>query len=584
MMKRNALYFIPLLLIVLGACQDDLEPKVDNNYGNEDTWRLPKKAEGVLMNAYAHIDNQFDGNGGNFLDVATDNAVTNIFGSGLHALGNGALSAQANPLGLWNTAYAQFRNIHLFLDHGLNVVYIRTDHQLDSLNKARLKGEAFFLRAWWSFQLLQVYGGKTIAGEALGYPILTKTLTDLEATDADLFKRNTYEECVAQIALDCDSAAYYLPLNYAGGDQITGVANLGRGSQSAALALKSRVYTYAASPAYQPDEITQITGLGSFPIANEGAYNAKWERAALETNSVIQKIGNFSRLKDTDFNAQTTPSEFIWRKYHNNRSMEVRNYPPFYYGNGVTAPSQNLVDAFPMKNGYPIDDPRSGYDEQNPYIGRDPRLDLNVFYNGRLLGEQALETFSGGKDAQGTHQKATRTGYYLRKWLSVSTDILDPENLKNVAHYHALLRKTEVYLNFAEASNEAWGPTVIGPGCSQSALDVVSAIRAAAGINSADYLNEVAAQGKEAFRELIRNERRLELAFENHRFFDMRRWLLPLNEPVMGVRITRQPDGTLSFENFEVEKRKFDDIRYYYLPLPYEETVKNPSLVNNAGW
>jgi hypothetical protein len=586
MMKKINLYYILLLVIIFSACEDGLEPKVDNTYGDEDTWRLPEKAEGVLMNAYANVDRQLDGYGNNFLDVATDNAVTNNFGAGLYALGSGSLSPQSNPLGIWDQAYNQFRYIHLFLENGLgeNITYILTDNKADSLYKERLKGEAFFLRAWWGFKLLQHYGGKTNEGEALGYPIITRTLTDDEATDPGRFKRNTYEECVEQITADSDSAAYYLPAAYAGGDPVVGDVNLGRATQLAAIALKSRVYTYAASPAYQPDDITALADMGSFTVVNEAEYIAGWERAAQESNAVINEIGNFISLKANHFNAANTPNEYIWRSYHNNKSMEVRNYPPYYYGNGVTGPSQNLVDAFPMQNGYPIDDPRSGYNPQDPYSGRDPRLDLNIFYNGRVLAGEPLETFAGGKDSQQTYQKATRTGYYLRKWLSTADNMLDPESPQNDHHYNARLRKTEIYLNFAEASNEAWGPTTIGPGCNQSALDVISAIRSTAGINSDDYLNEIAGQGKSAFRSLIQNERRVELAFENHRFFDMRRWLLKLDEPVRGMKITREEDETLSFEPFVVEERNMSDIRYYYLPLPYQEVVKSPGLVQNMGW
>src|SRR5690606_18434708 len=170
-MMKNLLYIF-FILLLFSACENNLDPKPDNSYGDSDTWRLPGYAEGVLMNAYADIDNQIDGYGGNFLDAATDNAVTNNFSSGVYALGGGAFSPWTNTLGVWIKAYAQFRNIHLFLDNGLgdNVTYVLTDRTTDSLYKLRLKGEAYFLRAYWGFKLLQNYGGKTDGGQALGYP------------------------------------------------------------------------------------------------------------------------------------------------------------------------------------------------------------------------------------------------------------------------------------------------------------------------------------------------------------------------------------------------------------------------------
>ncbi|MBA9078629.1 RagB/SusD family nutrient uptake outer membrane protein [Rufibacter quisquiliarum] len=584
-MKKYTFYSLLFLCMSIAACEDILEPKVDNTYGDEDTWRLPEKAEGVLLNAYANIDRQFDSYGNNFLDVATDNAVTNNYGSAFYTIGGGAISSPSNPLAIWGDAYTQFRNIHMFMEKGLgeNIIYNLTSATTNQQHKNRLKGEAFFLRAWWGFKLLQHYGGKTNNGQALGYPIITRILTDQEATNPGLFKRNTYQECLDQISRDCDSAAYYLPTTYAGEDQIVGSAQIGRATKLAALALKSRAYTYGASPAYQPNDVTQITGMGSFTVVNNATYLANWEKAAKVSYEAITQLGNFSNLIAKNYNAAATPSEFLFRFYHNNRALETRNYPPSYLGSGFTGPSQNLVDAFPMKNGRPIGTPLSMYDPNSPYAGRDPRLDSTILRHGGSLGGVPLDMVLGGKDAQGAFPQATRTGYYLRKWLSDIPNMLDPESPQNDHHYHVLLRKTEVYLNFAEAANEAWGPTGTIPDGNISALSVLKSIRTAAGLNSDDYLGEVAGQGKSAFRALIQNERRIVLAFENHWFFDMRRWLLPLNNPVMGVKITRDTNGALQYNKYEVEKRGFNDVRYYYLPLPYDEVVKN-QLVNNLGW
>lgn len=158
------------------------------------------------------------------------------------------------------------------------------------------------------------------------------------------------------------------------------------------------------------------------------------------------------------------------------------------------------------------------------------------------------------------------------------------ENPGNDHHYHALLRRTEVFLNLAEASNEAYGPLGIGPGQSQSALEIIKSVRSRAGIQNHAYLDEMAAAGKEAFRKVIQNERRIEMAFENQRYFDMRRWVLPLNEEVMGALINLESDGTRTFEYIPVEPRIFNEVKYYYLPIPYNEIVKSQNLVNNLGW
>tara|TARA_R110002049_G_scaffold993_1_gene7055 strand:- start:9046 stop:10749 length:1704 start_codon:yes stop_codon:yes gene_type:complete len=561
-----------------------LDPEVVNTFEDEATWSFPDYAEGVLLNAYANIPSSFSSYNNNFLDVVTDNAVTNDFGSAIYEAAIGGIRPNSNPIGVWNTAYDQFRNIHLFFENGLgdNVSYDIQNPSTDEAFKSRLRGEAFFLRAWWGFQLLQIYGGKTDTGIALGYPIVTRTVTEEELNDVEGVSRNTYADCVKQIIKDIDSALVHLPLQYNGSSPVTGNTNLGRADDQVALALKSRVMLYAASPAYQNDDITNITAMGSFSVADEIAYTNKWVLAAQAAEEALGLMGNVPGLDEGNFNSNNTPGEFVWRKYQNNNALERQNFPPLDYGDGDTSPSQNLVNAFPAANGYPIDDSRSNYDPQNPYNNRDPRFYLNIMYNGRDFLGDPLETFEGGKDTRSVNVNATRTGYYLRKWLALQ-DLLNIESPSSTHHYHALIRKTEILLNFAEAANEAWGPTTVGPGASQSALAAINKIRSNAGIGNNAYATEVATMGKDEFRKLIQNERRLELAFENQRFFDLRRWVLPLDLDVKGIKIIKADNGTLSYDDFNVEQRGFTEIKDYYLPLPYEEQVKS-NLVNNLGW
>lgn len=583
-MKSKNTYLFLFIFIAGLTVSCDLDPTAVNTFDDEATWSFPDYAEGVLMNAYANIPQRVTNYNDNFLDVATDNAVTNSYGTGIYEVAVGGISPTLNPVGRWNTAYDQFRNIHLFLDRGLgeNITYNLTDSVADAEYRSRLKGEAYFLRAYWGFQLLQEYGGKANNGKALGYPITTRTPTDEELNNPQNTTRNTYLECVQQISDDLDTAMVYLPVRYSGSSTITGVSGLGRGDDQIALALKSRLMLYAASPAYQDDSVTSLDGMGSFTVLDEGFYNARWIMAAQAAQEALDIIGNVPGLKESDFNPNNTPGEYIWRKYHNDRVLENQNFPPVDFGNGNTSPSQNLVDAFPAQNGFPITDARSNYDPADPYANRDPRFYLNIMYNGRDFLGDPLETFEGGVDSRAESPNATRTGYYLRKWLALQ-DLLNRQNPSTAHHYHALIRRTEVLLNFAEASNEAWGPSAVGPGMSMSALDAIKKVRSNAGISDATYVEEVAAMGKADFRTLLQNERRIELAFENHRFFDMRRWFLPLDTQVQGIKITEQQDGSLNYEKYNVEERGFKDLRDYYLPLPYEEQIKS-DLINNMGW
>ncbi len=247
---------------------------------------------------------------------------------------------------------------------------------------------------------------------------------------------------------------------------------------------------------------------------------------------------------------------------------------------------------FPL-TGYPATDVRSGVDLSDPdfdltqlYAVLDNRFALNVYYHSATFGDsgQPLDMSEGGKDSPSFSENATRTGYYLAKFVSKKSAMLNPIQTLNSVHYNPLLRKSEVLLNFAEAANEAWGnPTVKAEGCLYSAYEILKTIRSqAGGINFDLYLDEMA-QSKDSFRKLIQNERRLEFTFENHRYFDMRRWVLPLNEEVEGVAVTRKEDGTFSFKVQKVEQRKYE-VKNYFMPLPYAELEKNKNLMNNQGW
>lgn len=574
------------------SCEDVLETKTVNEWDENKVWNLSDLAQGVLMQAYSAIPNTPNCFDINFLDVATDNAVTNSYASNIYKAAIGGITGADNPIGNWDVCYKQMQNIHEFMEKGLrdDLSYDRVNPETDAAIKKRLEGEALFLRAWWGFALLQRYGGRTDDGEALGYPIITRFITIEEGKHPENFKRNTYQECVHQIMEDCDQAMKKLPDTYTGDDAIVGIENTGRATSLAAAVLKSRVALYSASPAFQSSKIVTLNHGADYSIADQEAYQKQWEYAALISNAVLllDGFGSYTPLTASNLAdaPTTTPADFVFRNYYNTNGMETNHFPPFYRGAAHTVPSQNLVDAFPAIDGYPIGVSKQ-YDPDFPYANRDKRLDLNVYYQGRQFGDNStsIDVVAGGKDSKEFHHQASRTGYYLAKFMSKKKDMLTPTQMLSAIHYNPLLRKSEVFLNFAEASNEAWGPKVKGPDCQYSAYDVLKMIRhLSGGLPENDaYLEEMSAS-KELFRKLVQNERRLELAFENQRYFDMRRWLLPLDESVKGVIVTRDANGTLSYATETVEERKFNDVRFYYLPLPHAELLKNPNLKNNIGW
>ena len=593
----NRLYIILAGILLVSGCEKALDTKVTWQIGDEDVWRVPELAMGVLHKAYNGISNRPDCYAENFLDAATDNAVCTQHSASVYKLGQGAMTSFNNPIGNWSTCYNMLEYVNSFLENGLsdNVLYNREDPDKDAQIKDRLRGEAYFLRAWWHFELLRMYGGKSADGKALGVPVADHYISYEEASENGMFIRPSYQATVDFICNDLDLAMELLPASYSGSDQNFGDTQIGRATSGAAAVLKSRVLLYSASPAMQDDDIVKITGMGTYEVVNPGIYQKKWELVAKQIARILtmEGFGTYVPLLPSDIaDAQSESSDFAFRRYFNNNLLEANHFPPYYFGKSMTVPSHNLVKAFCAKNGFPVTDPRSGVDISGPafdmsrlYSVMDDRFARVIYSQGSVFGNSgtALDMSEGGRDSHGYNENATTTGYYLAKFVSTVSGMLNPVASAGSAHYNPLLRKSEVLLNYAEASNEAYGPKVVGEGSSVSAYDIIKSIRSlAGGIMSDAWLDECAG-GKDTFRALIQNERRLEFAFENHRYFDMRRWLLPLDEDVCGVEITRNEDNTFSYKEKVVEPRKYT-VRDYYAPLPYAEISKNPNLVNNTGW
>lgn len=579
-------------LAVMTSCEKMFKPKTVGEVENDVMWTVPDMAKGVLMGVYNDIPKRFDSFSGNYLDAATDNAVTNSFAEGIYQLGLGGVSSTNNPLGVWSTCYNEFQNIHLFLEKGLteNTRYVPEDEEGELAEKNNLRAEALYLRAWWGAYLLKFHGGRTADGQVLGYPIVTKYVIPSEARDFDNIKRHSYQECVEQICSDCDEAAAVLPANATG-------AYIGRATAKMAEFLKARVLTDAASPAYQPASIVTINGMGDYTIVDEAAYKKSWERAAAQCRKVLSLCGdpaytamNRTDIVDINQSNPVTPAHFIFRYYSLSNESERRHFPPFYYGNSQTMPSQNLVDAYPMKeNGYPITDPTSGYNPADPYTGRDDRFEFTIYHQGSKFGENetTIDVVEGGRDAQSFMSggnRASRTGYYLHKGISERADMLNPVQSVNSLHFYPMMRLAEIFLDLAEALNEIYGPEGTGAEGGESAYDIIKDIRKKSGGIVNDLYIETVKGDRDKFRDLILNERRLEFAFENFRFWDLRRRLLPLDEPVRGIDVTRTENGELHYTVKDVEKRGFDNIRYYYMPVPYTEVKKNPALQNNMDY
>lgn len=589
------LAFLPLLT----ACDDLFEPALENNRDLEAMYKEPSYAQGILANAYIILPYETSPTS----DLATDDAVTNEISNSYLRMATGSWTANNNPVSQWQNRFNAIQYINLFLENVDKVEWAK-DERISTMFLDRLKGEAYGLRALHMYYLLRAHGGKIADGTLMGVPIILKS----EGPDADFnHARATYSDCVKQIMEDADKAIELLPLDYKKFEDSEipekykniGVTNASdyrrvcgeefRGLMSGRIALAVRAQTalLAASPAFQ-------SGSGM-----------TWEQAADYAAEIVEKANGgggcgldangleWYALADNDYGTGGSPAEVIWRSSTDeNNTLEAANFPPSLYGNGRVNPTQNLVDAFPMANGYPISETSSEYDAENPYNKRDPRLAKYIVYNGGKQGPNDSEIITGtyGTNTDVVNKesgRSTRTGYYLRKLLRKECNP-NPQYNTTKKHYTARIRYTEMFLIYAEAANEAWGPQNSN-GHRYSAYDVIKAIRTRAGLgtdNGDAYLESIKNNNdKDKMRELIRNERRIELCFENFRFWDLRRWnvnLTKLNEIALGVEISKS-GATMKYTPLEVENRKYEDYMIYG-PLPFAEVMKWSNLEQNVGW
>ncbi|WP_069660991.1 RagB/SusD family nutrient uptake outer membrane protein [Arcticibacter eurypsychrophilus] len=586
-MKKIILTCLSIALF-FAACEKDMfDPAIENNLELENAYSNASYAQGLLLNGYARIPS----NNWSFNDVATDDAVTNDRTSQFLKISTGQWTAINNPLDRWTGGRSAIQYLNLFLSVSDSVEWA-IDPKISRLFSDRMKGEAYGLRALHMYYLLQAHAGKSPSGELLGIPLLLKPET---VTSDFNIPRATFQECIEQVYKDLDSAEELLSLDFediASDAQVpskyTGVNKddynrvfgfyfRGRLTSRIAKGIRTKAALLAASPAF-----------------NAGNATA-WADAANDAAEVIDLKGGVNGLAangrtwylGTEVDGLASginPSEILWRTdIGTNNDLERTHFPPTLYGSGRLNPSQNLVNAFPMANGYPISDlANSGYNSASPYAARDPRFQLYIMVNGSTAGTSStvINTSADSPTNDGLNkvETSTRTGYYMRKLLRQDVN-LNPSTTSTQKHYVPRIRYTEIYLAYAEAANEAWGPTATG-GHAYSAYDVIKAIRTRAGVGTTNgdaYLESVK-NNKDQMRVLIRNERRLELCFEGFRFWDLRRWNANLNETAQGVSIT---NGGFSIIN--VENRSYQSFMNYG-PIPYSETLKYNNLTQNSGW
>lgn len=594
------------------ACDDLFSPAKENVQDLTGKDDQPAFMEGVLANAYVLLPFS----NGPVSDVATDDCVSNDETNGYRLMASGTWSSNNDPTSQWQSSRHAIMYLNNFLSYAQNVNW-SDDERINQAFKLRLSGEAYGLRALFMYNLLRAHGGWGDDGVLYGVPIVTEP--EGASTDFNV-PRNTFKDCMDSLMADVNRAIELLPEDYkdvsmetdipaqyrAIGitnpveyNRICGVHFGGRMSARIAEAIRAMATLMAASPAFSEGSgytWEQAADYAAVVIDHIDRGQAVADGGSVDALTGVASNGytwyaNASEI--ADLGAGVNPAEIIWRGGRNkDNPLETDNFPPTLYGNGRINPTQNLVDAFPMANGYPITDERSGYDLNDPYTGRDPRLTTYILVNGGTAGISNSVIITGNYGTTTNDQLnqenrySTRTGYYMKKHLRQDVNI-NPSSLNPQFHYTAYIRTTEILLDYAEAANEAYGPKGTGSHA-YSAYDIIKAIRARAGVGGTNdpYLEEMA-NSKETMRELIRNERRLELCFENKRFYDLRRWQVPLeqlNETARGMQITQNVStAALIYTPITVENRAFKDYMYWG-PVPYSECLKFSNLQQNKGW
>lgn len=564
MKKINILLSSSIAVLLLSSCNPILDREMILTMTEKQALESYDVAQKRVNGLYTYLPNGFSPVGGAMMAAASDEAEYSVASSSVHMFNNGSWNPLNNPDNVWTYYYQGIRQATLFLETADQINMERykldpqnqADYEMRMANIERWKYEARFLRAYFYSELVKRYGGVPLANE----------LMDMD-TDYRNIPRNTLQECIDFIVDECGQVAPHLPAVYQASD-------MGRVTRGAALALRSRVLLYAASELFNNPVWAQGYERKDLISLSGTDRQTRWENAAKAAGEVLwgadvaeagyKLSGNYQSL----FRSFSDNEIVLVRRNGYDNSFEKSNYPiGADQATGGTAPSGNLVDAYETTGGrtFTWKDPSMA---ARPYENRDPRFAATIMPNNSTFQGRPVECWEGGADGPDKNN-ASRTGYYLLKYVDPELKLLQGQS---AIHSWIIIRLGEIYLNYAEAMNEAYGPDAKGI-YGKSAREAVNEVRGRVG------MPDVVADSKEEMREKIRHERRVELAFEDHRFWDVRRWMTApddLNTPLKGVKVTRLSYNSFEYQSVEVESRSFKRSMYFY-PIPQNE-------LNITGW
>lgn len=560
---------IKLLIIIvlsplLSSCNDLLNYKEISDYSKEAAFDTYDRAFQTATYVYSFLQGDFlSDNSNNPLNGASrsagcDEAEYIWPWSPVHTFYDGTWTATKTVDDQWAHYYAGIRAANIFLENGVGLTFPNERFGTDYASRMRLynnlQWEVRFLRAYYYFELVKRYNN---------IPLVEKVLTEEEANNVE---QTSFENIVEYIVNECDTTIKYLPRIY-NQDYSN---QTGRITKAASMALKSRALLYAASKLHNPEHTTQ-----------------KWIKAAVASKQLIDSMTVFGVPSLSQFATVTSPDNhtcpeiILGARCAYSNQPEATNFPiGFEGGNTGNCPTQNLAECFGVKR-------TKVFDPANPFsTDRDTRLLLTMVTNGSIFCYNDTIDISEGSPSGQPSNGATKTGYYLKKFLNKDVSITKASTTTS-SHTFPIFRYAEVFLNYAEAMNEIYSDfnhVEPGLGLNISALSALNKIRGRAGLGLAVYATSDFSTNDD-FVTALRKERMAELAFEDHRFWDIRRWMIgPQTTVIKRLKITKNPTtGKYIYSVYETNNRIWDDKMYFY-PIPQTEIFKNKKLVQNAGW
>lgn len=575
-MKLNKILYGILTIGALStSCADKMEYHEYINY-DEDYVKLNfANIGGLVANTYLYLDTDFGNYSGALLASASDESEYAYSSNQIADFYNGSWSPTNAKSSIWTSSYEGIAYCNLFLDKYTGLTF--PELQLNEDYKAQLyrynnyQYEMRFLRAYFYFNLARQYGD---------VPFSDHMMT---AEESNALTRRPAQEVFDFIIDECDAIKNEIIEDYSNLEVPlpSEPSETGRANKRAVLALKARTALYAASLLFNTTNDKEL-----------------WKRAATANKELLDEctaydmalVSDYSTLWSVDNYKDTKELIFGRRANRENSTMESYNFPAGLTGSsGGNCPTQTLVDAYEMKEtGLRWNEPGSGYQADDPYEGRDPRFEKTIARNGETgwptWNTEALETFQNGSNGEPL-TGGTPTGYYLKKYCQGDIDLRDNSTKKVAYHTWITFRLGEFYLNYAEAmfkymelSGQGKAAYALADDFTMTANEAINKTRQRAGMP--DFPDDMS---NDDWWKKYKNERMVELAFEGHRFWDVRRWKEAQKNftSIDEMKITKNGND-FSYTRKTVS-RQWDD-KMYFFPIPRTEIMKNPNLEQNPGW